>query len=320
MCKTGKFSSVVLFLSALIFCIVGSVLAEDYPEKPLKLNVTYSPGGATDFQARLVTMLAQKYLGQPVAVINKPGGGGMVGWNWFVESADNDGYELVTYNVPHFVAQSIVYPDKTNYSIRNLEPIANWGTDPAVLAVPADSQFNSVDDLVKFAKENPGSVTISGAGLYVGHHIAMLQLEDAAGIDLSYIPYSGGAPALLGIVSGEVMAGFNNLSDAFRSKDRLKILAVADMQRSNFLPELHTFQELGFDVDDTSNNMRGIAVPKGTDPEIIKFLSERFVQMFNDEKIEKKMHDTGCGIKVMSRDELLQRWPKIEKSLQKVLK
>ncbi len=315
-----RYSVILTLVLAVIFSMGSlSVMAGEYPEDPVKLTVTYSPGGATDFQARIVTMMAQKYFGQPVVIINKPGGGGMVGWNWFVSSAKNDGYDLVSYNVPHFVAQSIVYSDKAKYNIRNMEPVANWGTDPAVLVVPADSPFATVDELVAFAKENPGKITVSGAGLYVGHHIAMLQFAKAADIKMSYIPYKGGAPALLGVIGGEVKAGFNNLSDAYRSQDRLKVLAVADIERSSFLPDVKTFKESGYDVDDTSNNRRGIAAPKGTPPEVVEFLSKKFVSMFNDKKVLKKMEATGCGVKVMSRDELINEWKKIEDSLKLVL-
>lgn len=295
--------------------------AAEFPEEPIKLTVSYSPGGATDFQARIVTMKAQIYFdGQPIVVINKPGAGGMVGWNWFVKSAKNDGYNLVAYNVPHFIAQSIMYPDKAKYNIRNMEPIANWGTDPAVLVVSKDSPFNSVDDLVKYAKKNPKKVTVSGAGLYVGHHIAMLQTAKAAGIKMSYIPYKGGVPALLAVISGEVKAGYNNLSDAFRSKDRLKILAVADLGRSSFLPDVKTFKELGYDVDNTSNNRRGVAAPMGTPPEIIKKLADTFEKMFNDKKVASRMKQTGSGVKVIPRDELKKEWGKIETTLKVVLK
>ena len=300
---------------------VVSGMAGGFPDDPIKLTVSYSPGGATDFQARIVTMKAQTYFdGQPIVVINKPGGGGMVGWNWFVKSAKNDGYNLVAYNVPHFIAQSIMYPDKAKYSIRNMEPIANWGTDPAVLVVAKDSPFNSVDDLVKYAKKNPKKVTVSGAGLYVGHHIAMLQTAKAAGIKMSYIPYKGGVPALLAVMSGEVKAGYNNLSDAFRSKDRLKILAVADLERSSFLPDVKTFKELGYDVDNTSNNRRGVAAPMGTPPEIIKKLADTFEKMFNDKKVASRMKQTGSGVKVIPRDELKKEWVKIETTLKEVLK
>ena len=154
-----------IILSLLSF---GSIAkAGDYPDRPISVMVAYNPGGATDFQARLVTMMAahpkKDYLGQPIVIVNKPGAGGKVGWNWFASKARKDGYDLAAYNIPHFVSQSIVFDD-TKYNIDNLEPIANWGADPAVLIVSKDSQFNSVADMVKFAKANPGKVTFSGAG------------------------------------------------------------------------------------------------------------------------------------------------------------
>ncbi|MFQ5851343.1 MAG: tripartite tricarboxylate transporter substrate binding protein, partial [Candidatus Binatia bacterium] len=237
--------------------------AAGYPERPVSVVVAYSPGGATDFQARIVTMMAakQKYLGQPIVIFNKPGAGGKVGWNWFAEKAKKDGYQLAAYNIPHFIAQSIVF--KTKYNIRNLEPIANWGADPAVLVVGKDSQFNSVQAVINYARKNPGKITVSGAGLYVGHHIALLQFEKAAGVQLKYIPHKGGVPALKSVMGGQVMAGFNNLSDAYRSRARLRILAVADLQRDKkFLPDVPTFKEQGIDVDDSSVNFRGIMAPK----------------------------------------------------------
>jgi len=211
----------------LYFTIILSILsfgslsqAGDYPDRPISVVVAYNPGGATDFQARLVTMMAahpkKDYLGQPIVIINKPGAGGKVGWNWFASKARNDGYDLAAYNVPHFISQSIVFDD-TKYNIDNLEPIANWGADPAVLIVGPDSPFNSVADLLKFAKANPGKVTFSGAGKFVGHHIAFLQFQKASGVKITYVPHTGGVPALAAVKGGQVMAGFNNLSDAYRS-------------------------------------------------------------------------------------------------------
>ena len=174
----------------------GSVAqAGDYPDRPISVTVAYNPGGATDFQARLVTMMAshpkKDYLGQPIVIVNKPGAGGKVGWNWFATKARKDGYDLAAYNIPHFVSQSIVFDD-TKYNIDNLEPIANWGADPAVLIVGKDSPFNSVADMVKYAKANPGKVTFSGAGKFVGHHIAFLQFQKASGAKLTYVPHTGG--------------------------------------------------------------------------------------------------------------------------------
>jgi len=310
-------SFLVVLCTMMVFTMAG---AAEYPDKPIKLMVSYNPGGATDFQARIVTMLAQNYLGEPIVVINKPGAGGMVGWNWLVESASKDGYDLAAYNMPHFIAQSIVYPKKAKYNIRNMEPICNWGSDPAVLIVPKDSPFNSVKDLVDYAKKNPEKVTFSGAGKFVGHHIALLQLEQAAGIKTTYVPHTGGVPALLAVVSGEVMAGFNNTSDAFRSKDRLKVLAVADTERTPFLPDAPTLKEAGLDVDDTSVNFRGICAPQGTPAPVLQKLATEVPKMFGDKKVAGKMKDTGCGVKVITRDKLQEIWKAKEAYLKTVLK
>ena len=165
--RVGSFMAVLVVTAMMIFGGFTMVQAE-YPESPVSMIVTYSPGGATDFQARIVTMLAgdEKYLGQPIVIINKPGAGGQVGWNWCVQKAPKDGYTMLSYNVPHFIAQSIVF--KTKYDIKTFAPVANWGADPAVLIVGKDSPFNTVQDLLDYAKKNPGKVTVSGAGPLCG--------------------------------------------------------------------------------------------------------------------------------------------------------
>ena len=299
----------------------GAAWAADYPDRPISLMVAYSPGGATDFQARIVTMVAanEEYLGQPIVIINKPGAGGKVGWNHFASKAKTDGYELAAYNVPHFIAQSIVF--KTKYNIDNLEPVGNWGADPAVLVVNKDSEIDSVDDLVAFAKENPEKLTVSGAGLYVGHHIAYLQIEKASGAKLKYVPHKGGAPALKSVLGGQVMAGVNNLSDAYRSRDSLKILAIADLERDKeFLPDTPTFKELGYDVDDSSVNFRGIMVPKGTPPEVIEMLSQRVPEMFKNGRVAKQMKIGGSPLRVMPRDKVVAMWKERQAFLSELLK
>jgi tripartite-type tricarboxylate transporter receptor subunit TctC len=244
-----KTLTVISMTSALSVPLIAQ--ADAYPERPVSMVVSYSPGGATDFQARIVTMLAGKesYLGQPMVILNKPGAGGKIGWDYFASKAKKNGYELAAYNVPHFIAQSIVF--KTKYSIDNLEPIANWGADPAVVVVGKDSPFNTLEYLMSFDKSNPKKVTFSGAGLYVGHHIAFLQFSKESGLKLTYIPHKGGTPAMKSVMGGQVMAGFNNLSDAYRNRDAVKILAIADLQRNDeFIPNVPTFKEAGVNVDD----------------------------------------------------------------------
>ncbi|MDG1869843.1 MAG: tripartite tricarboxylate transporter substrate binding protein [Candidatus Thioglobus sp.] len=280
----------------------------DYPDKPIGVMVAYGPGGATDFQARIATLASGKeaLIGQPIYILNKPGAGGRTGWNWFASEAPKDGSMLAAYNVPHFIAQSIVFD--TAYNINTLEPLGNWGADPAVLIVGKDSPFNTVADLLAHADANPGAVTISGAGKFVGHHIAFLQFAKASGRDLTYIPAKGGVDALRLVKAGEVSAGFNNLSDSARSAADLKILAVADLERHAYLPDVPTLMESGVDVDDSSVNFRGLMVPAGTPQDVIDFLASKTPDMFNDTKTQGKMKSTNSPARVMTRDQVISMW------------
>ena len=310
---------------AILFGAAGMANAETYPDRPIGVMVAYNPGGATDFQARIATLASAKVdgdgaplsVGQPIYVTNKPGAGGRKGWNWFAEKAPKDGYMMAAYNVPHFIAQSIVFD--TKYSVENLEPVGNWGADPAVLIVGKDSEFNTANELVDFAKANPGKVTVSGAGKFVGHHIAHLQLAKATGADLKYVPGKGGVGAMKLVKGGQVMAGFNNLSDSARASGEIKILAVADLERHEFLPDVPTLMELGIEVDNSSVNFRGLMVPKGTDQAIIDFLAEKVPAMFSDGKTLGKMKTTNSPVRLMNRDEVLAMWAERQTALTELL-
>ena len=294
-----------------------------YPERPIMMMVSYGAGGATDFQARIVTMTAgnEDALGMPIAIVNRPGAGGRVGWNWLATEAEADGYTPGAYNIPHFVAQSI--EGGVSYSTDSFEPIANWGADPAVFVVGADSEFNSMADVVDYAKANPGGLTFSGAGLFVGHHIAALQLEKAAGVKLAYIPNNaGGAGAMRAVIAGEVLGGVNNLSDAFRAQaaGNVKILGVFDLERNEeVLPDVPTMTEQGFDIDNASVNFRGVMVPKGTPQPIIDKLAETVPAMFGNGRVKSRMAAGGSPMAIMSRDEVLEMWAAREETLKELL-
>ena len=311
------------FVAATTALASTALQAEGYPERPVSMMVSYGAGGATDFQARIVTMMAggEDYLGQPMVIINKPGAGGRVGWNWLASEAETDGYTLGAYNIPHFIAQSI--EGGVKYNAESFEPVANWGADPAVVVVGADSEYNTIEELIGFATENPGKVTVSGAGLFVGHHIAALQIEKATGAKLAYIPTAGGgAAAMKAVIGGDVVAGINNLSDAFRAREagNVKILAVADLERSEeFLPDVPTMMEAGYEVDNASVNFRGVMVPAGTDAEIIDMLAEKVPAMFASDRVAKQMAAGGSPMKIMSREEVQEMWAARQETLTELL-
>ena len=321
-----KYLTSLLCLVSLVFCsnlAKATDAAADYPPGPVSLIVAYTPGGATDLQARISCMVAQdkKYYGQPFVVQNKAGAGGMTAWNWMMERGSRDGLTITAYNMPHFMSQSIIYKGKTKYNIDTFEPLANWGADPAVLVVAKDSPYKTVDDLIKFAKANPGKLTINGAGLYVGHHIAALQMEKEMGVKCTYVPEKGGTDAMQNILGGKVIAGFNNLSDAGRAQDRLRILAIADVKRHEFLPDVPTFIELGYKgIDDASVNFRGYAMPKGVDPAIVDKAAKITLAMFNDPEVVKRMKDTYSPMHVLDREQVKKMFIAKQKALEELLK
>ncbi|MEM7507372.1 MAG: tripartite tricarboxylate transporter substrate binding protein [Pseudomonadota bacterium] len=310
--------------AGLALAISAPAMAEEYPERPIGVAVSYGAGGATDFQARIVTMVAgnEDMLGQPIYIVNKPGAGGRVGWNWFATEAEADGYMLSAYNVPHFIAQSI--KGGVQYSVDSFEPVGNWGADPAVIVVGKDSPYNTIQEMVDFAATNPGKVTLSGAGLFVGHHIAALQLEKATGAKFAYIPTKGGgAAAMKAVIAGDVIGGINNLSDAFRAREagNVKILAVADLERNaEFLPDVPTLMEAGYDVDNSSVNFRGLMVRKGTPQEVIDKLAAKVPEMFGHARVAKRMKAGGSPVKIMSREEVQAMWAERQAALTELLK
>ena len=308
--------------AGLALCMTSAAMA-DYPERPIGVAVSYGAGGATDFQARIVTMVAgnKDILGQPMYIINKPGAGGRVGWNWFASEAEADGYTLSAYNVPHFIAQSV--NGGVKYSVESFEPIANWGADPAVIVVGKDSPYQDIKSLMAYAKENPGRVTLSGAGLLVGHHIAALQLQKAADVKLAYIPTKGGGSAAMkAVIAGDVIGGINNLSDAFRAEQagNVKILAVADLERNSFLPDVPTLKESGYDVDDSSVNFRGLMAPKGTPQAVIDALAAKVPAMFENGRVAGKMKAGGSPMHIMDRDAVKKMWAERQTYLTELLK
>ena len=298
------------------------VFAASYPDRPILMMIPYGAGGATDFQARIVTIPAanEDMLGQPIAIINKPGAGGRVGWNWFATQAPKDGYTLASYNVPHFIAQSI--KGGVEYSTASFEPLANWGADPAVFVVGKDSEFQSMEDVLKFAKDNPGKLTFSGAGLFVGHHIAALQLEKASGVKLAYIPNNkGGAGAMKAVIAGEVMAGVNNLSDAFRARAAgdVRILAVFDTERNSFMEDVPIASEFDLDIDASSVNYRGIMAPAGVPGEVIERMSAVLPGMFEHRRVKQRMKATGSPLKIMDRAAVQAMWAERQSTLEELL-
>ncbi|GEA17095.1 MAG: hypothetical protein PWR22_710 [Moorella sp. (in: firmicutes)] len=274
----------------------------DYPEQPITYIIPFNPGGQSDIEARRQQPYLEKDLGVKVNITYKPGGGGATGWAELV-LAKPDGYTLCGFNIPHIILQPMERGN-TGYKTEDIVPVAVFQATPIGLAVPKDSQFKTLDDFIKYAKDNPNKVTITGSGTYTGHHITYLQLQKLAGIKMTYVPTTGAAPAVQNLLGGHVQAMLGNSNDLVQHQDKIRVLAMASEKRFAALPNVPTFKELGYNIIESID--RGVAVPPKTPPEIIKRLEKAFLAIANNEEVKNQQIKQGFVPVSMGHDEAVK--------------
>jgi len=261
----------------------------EYPTKPIEYMIPFDAGGQSDIEARRQQPLLKEYLGQPITVTYKPGGGGAVGWAELVHKKP-DGYYMGGFNIPHIMLQPMSRAD-AGYKTEQIEPVAIFQKTYIGLAVQKDSPYNTLEEYIEAAKAKPNSITVGGSGTFSGHHLAYLLLDQLAGIQTQFVPFTGAAPQLQAFLGGHINAMMGNSNDLVAHYDDMKVLAIASEERFEALPDVPTFKELGYDFDCSID--RGVAVPPGTDPAIIEILEEAFLKISNDPEIQAQMLKDG---------------------------
>lgn len=256
-------------VAAALLVTSGPAFAE-WPEKPINLIVAYGAGGGTDVTARTLQQPLEKELGQPVVVVNRPGAGGEVGHAAIAE-ADKDGYTMGIINLPPML--TIPITRDAAFKADDIIPVAGLVRDPSAISVPASSSFNSLDELIAYAKENPGAVTIGTTGVGTDDHLAMRYLAKAAGVEFTHVPFASAGAARTALMGGHVSAAALNLGEAMPNAEagKVKILAQFGPETSELAPDVPTAKSLGYDVEMLSE--RGIGLPAGTDPAIVEKLA-----------------------------------------------
>ncbi|SDN45827.1 tripartite tricarboxylate transporter substrate binding protein [Vreelandella arcis] len=269
--------------------LISSVSAQDYPMKNIDLVVPFAPGGSVDVTSRLIAEAANQYLGDvKVVVSNRAGGGGIVGQN-FVANANPDGYTVLA------MTSSVVTNPQLKgapYSIEDFIPVAAYNLDPEVIAVPASSPFDTIEDFVAAAEEDPLNMAVAGIG--TSHHMSGLALTSSVGIEFNYMPAQGFGEQLQAVVGGHADGAFWPMGEAMvhAQAGTVRILAVASDARDANFPDVPTFEESGLGIPVWAT-FRGWAVPRGTSEESVTFLSELLKQVYEDEKYQQKMTDAG---------------------------
>lgn len=290
----------------------------DYPNRSITLMIAYAAGGGTDVGARILTPYVEKILGQPIVIVNKPGGGGWVCWSELA-SAKPDGYTIGYINTPNFMTGYLDPSLKNPHKLQDFVPIANHVLDPGAIAVRKDSPFKDVKDIIEAAKKNPGKITVTSTGVGSDDHLAAIQIERITGAKFNVIHSKGFAENLTAVMGGHVDVLFGNLGEVLgpsRAGD-IRVLALMDNERAKDLPDVPTLKELGINV--ISYSARGIAAPKGTPKEIIDILAKAFKEGIENPEHIKKMAEVGLPVKYMGPEEYQKFLEEDEKKVKEIM-
>lgn len=288
----------VLFLSA------GYInAAETYPAKPVRIIVPFSPGGFVDFTARLIATPMSAAFGQQMIVDNRGGAGGIVGSEAAARSAP-DGYTLVIGSLgTHAVNQSL-YPELSYNVLRDFQPVARLTAAPSILAVHPSLPARSVKDLLALVRAKPKQINYASAGSGTSTHLAAVLFEYLGKVQLVHVPYKGGGPALISVVSGEVPLTFGTAASVtpHTKSGRLRALAVTSGQRSTVLPELPTIAEGGLPGYEMLNWL-GLFAPKGTPQAVVDKLGKEAIQTVQLPQVVKQFNAHGAEPSAQSGEE-----------------
>ncbi|MFW6328738.1 MAG: tripartite tricarboxylate transporter substrate binding protein [Alkalispirochaetaceae bacterium] len=267
----------------------GQGEGEVYPTRPVSYVIPFNPGGQSDVTAQYQKPFLEEALGVDVVVRHQPGAGGALAWSSLVK-ARGDGYTITGNNLPHIIIQPLVR-ENAGYQTPDLKPVYLFQTTPIGLAVAPDSPYDTLEELLAYARENPGEITVSGSGTHSGHHLALLQLQQLTGARFTYIPATGAAPSVANFLGGHSGAIMANSNDLLAHNAEMKVLAIGTDERFAPLPEVPTFIEQG--VEMTAGSDRGVAVPPDTPDEVVAELEEAFEAVSSNEEFRAQMNELG---------------------------
>jgi tripartite-type tricarboxylate transporter receptor subunit TctC len=305
----------------LIGCAVVSVAPgparADYPDKPLRLIVPFPPGGATDPLARMLSQKLAAVFGQQVVVDNRPGAGTTIGAE-IVAKSPPDGYTLFLGSIANAIS-AVLYSKLSYDVVRDIAPVTLLATTPGILVVHPTLPVKSVRELIALAKARPGELAYSSAGNGTPPHLAGALFSYLTGVKLIHVPYKGGGPAVIALLSGEVPLAFASLPSALPHvrAGKLRALGVTTVQRSPALPDVPAIGEAGV-PDYAAETWYGLSVPAGTPKEIIARLHAETVKAFMLADVKERLDYMGFIGRLSTPDEYaafqrseIEKWRKV---------
>ncbi len=308
-----------LLLAAIACGVCGGVAAaEGYPAKTVRVVVGFPPGGFVDFTARLVSAPLGVALGQQFIVENRSGAGGIVGTE-IVARAAPDGYALTVGSAgTHGVNQSL-YPKLPYNVLRDFQPVARLADAPSILAVHPSLPVKSVKELVALARAKPGQVNYASAGSGTSTHLAAVLFEHLGRVKMVHVPFKGGGPAIVALLSGEVPVTFGTAASVspHTKTGRLRGLAVTSGNRSAVLPDLPTIAEGGLNGYEMLNWL-GLFAPAGTPRAVVDRLNTEVQRVLRLPEVVQRFHAQGAEPSPLATDAFaafvkseVEKWAKV---------
>jgi tripartite-type tricarboxylate transporter receptor subunit TctC len=291
---------------------------ESYPAKPIRMVVGFPPGGFVDFTARVVSAPLATALGQQVVVENRGGAGGIVGTE-IVARAAPDGYTLTVGSAgTHGVNQSL-YPKLPYNVLRDFVAVARLADAPSILAVHPSLPVKSVKELVSLARAKPGQINYASAGSGTSTHLAAVLFEHLGRVKMVHVPFKGGGPAIVALLSGEVPVTFGTAASVspHTKTGRLRGLAVTSGKRSAVLPDLPTIAEGGLAGYEMLNWL-GLFAPTGTPRPVVDRLAAESLRILRVPEVAQRFHAQGAEPSPLGTDEFapfvkseVEKWAKV---------
>ena len=286
----------------------ATTATKGYPNKPITVIVPFSAGGGgLDLLARTMEKYAPKYLGQPLVVVNKPGGGGTIGWNELV-SASPDGYTLGISAIDVLI-QPLYGATKYHYPTA-LEPIAQATILPQIMVIPAKQSYQDINTLINYAKQHPGKLKCGNPGIGSPSHILGETFAKSADITLEQVSFRGNSEVTVALLGSHIQMGFISPATAKEHIKNGTLIALATTGEQRLtdpdLAQIPTFKEQGFDI--VLNNWFGVVAPKDLSPEVKAKLEEGFKAIIADPEFKTNIENLGLQLEYLNSEDSKEKW------------
>jgi tripartite-type tricarboxylate transporter receptor subunit TctC len=277
-----------------------------WPTKPIRLVVTFPPGGSSDAAARIVAPKLAERLGQPVVVDNKPGAGGGLGLE-LVAKAPADGYTIVLAAAGGLTANPSLYKSLNYDPVRDFAPVTLFGTSPFVLIANPSLPAKTVGEVLAMARQQPAKLSYASGGNGTAMHLSGELIKSMAGVHILHIPYRGSGPAMLSVMSGETQLAIVDIATVAGQlqSNKLKVLGVMGKQRSTLAPEYPTLNESGL-KDFESSGWFAILAPAATPAAVVARLNAEITAVLRQPDVRERFATAGLEPLPSSSDELAQ--------------